>query len=381
MKAAALAFVLLIGAAIVLAFANTLNSWVLGGLIGGLAAILLSIPISLAIFTILARRHDELLYAQGQEDEMVFDDEEYAEVYEADAYILPSDDEQYLELQERRIPERRNVAAPSYPRLPEAGQSQAQSSAKSVYNQRSLKYPQGTQRPSQALSAQGDGTRTPSQRLSADRAAPYTRNQPNTLAKHQTAALRAARREAAQELNIDQDDIPTSTSMSRRLPAGPSQPLNGRPLTGGLSRPTRQLSRQEISPNQSQQSVDRGTKQQTMSSRRHRFIADEDTSNRYPRTDSLSVRETKTDRLQGHLEQTGPLQRNPETGKIIRNPQLGERPRNPDAITGSLKNPLVRRPPYMYEDDPLRQELSQLIERPIVRRSSLKESWAEEQED
>jgi hypothetical protein len=60
---------------------------------------------------------------------------------------------------------------------------------------------------------------------------------------------------------------------------------------------------------------------------------------------------------------------------------LGERPRNPDAITGSLKNPLVRRPPYMYEDDPLRQELSQFVERPIVRRSSLKESWVEEQED
>ena len=54
MKAAALAFVLLIGAAIVLAFANTLNSWVLGGLIGGLAALLLSIPISLALFTVMA---------------------------------------------------------------------------------------------------------------------------------------------------------------------------------------------------------------------------------------------------------------------------------------------------------------------------------------
>jgi hypothetical protein len=65
----------------------------------------------------------------------------------------------------------------------------------------------------------------------------------------------------------------------------------------------------------------------------------------------------------------------------MRNPQVGERPRNPDAITGSLKNPLVRRPPYMYEDDPLRQELSQFVERPIVRRSSLKESWVEEQED
>ena len=334
MKAAALAFVLLIGAAIVLAFANTLNSWVLGGLIGGLAAILLSIPISLALFTILARRHDAQLYAQGQEDEMVFDDEEYVEVYEADAYVLSSDDEQ-LELQERRIPERRNVPEPSYPRLPAAGQSHAQSAAKSMYNQRSLNYPQGTRRPSQALSAQRNGTRTPVQRLSPDRAVPNTRNQPNSLAKHQTAALRAARREAAQELN----------------------------------------------PDKSQRSVDASTKQQQTSQRRYRAIDDEDASNRYPQTDSLRMRETETDRLRGRLEQTGPLQRNPETGKIMRNPQLGGRPGNPDAITGSLKNPLVRRPPYMYEDDPLRQELSQFIERPIVRRSSLKESWAEEQED
>jgi hypothetical protein len=34
----------------------------------------------------------------------------------------------------------------------------------------------------------------------------------------------------------------------------------------------------------------------------------------------------------------------------------------------------------MYEDDPLREELAQFVERPITRRSSLKESW-QEQED
>jgi len=90
--------------------------------------------------------------------------------------------------------------------------------------------------------------------------------------------------------------------------------------------------------------------------------------------------ETETDTLGGRLEQTGPLRRNPEIGKITRRPQLGEQPRNPEATTGSLQNPLVRRPPYMYEDDPLREELAQFVERPITRRSSLKESW-QEQED
>src|SRR5579875_661748 len=66
MRAAAVAFVLVAGAAVVLWFGNTLNSWVLGGLIGGLAALLLSIPISLSLFSFLSRRHDEYFRAELQ---------------------------------------------------------------------------------------------------------------------------------------------------------------------------------------------------------------------------------------------------------------------------------------------------------------------------
>src|SRR6266853_2838047 len=101
MKAAALAFVLLIGAAIVLAFANTLNSWVLGGLIGGLAALLLSIPISLTLFSYLSRRHEERLKAEAQEDMEQAHLEAYedyveppVEVYDGDGYRLPSGEEE-----------------------------------------------------------------------------------------------------------------------------------------------------------------------------------------------------------------------------------------------------------------------------------------------
>ena len=381
MKAAALAFVLLIGAAIVLAFANTLNSWVLGGLIGGLAALLLSIPISLALFTVMARRHDEQLVVQGREQEegmVLYDDDEYAEVYETDAYVVPSEEDQYIEPR-RGIPEAGNVPTPSYTRLPAAGQSHAQAVANGMYNRRSLNYPQGTRRPSQSLSAQENGTGMPVQRLAPTGSLPYMGNQSKALAKHRTAALRAAQIEAAQEVNSEMDDdIPTSTSMSRRLTARPSQPLRVRPGAGGVPRPTRQLSQQEISPTRTRRPVDAGTTQQT-SPRRYQSI--DDTMNRYPQTDSLRMRETETDRLRGGLEQTGPLHKNPETGKITRNPKVGEHLRNPDMITGSLKNPLVRRPPYMYEDDPLRDELAQLIERPTVRRSSLRESLEEEQEN
>jgi hypothetical protein len=50
---------------------------------------------------------------------------------------------------------------------------------------------------------------------------------------------------------------------------------------------------------------------------------------------------------------------------------LGQSNRKADAMTGNLTSPMVRRAPYLYEDDPLRQELVQQIdEEPMVRRSS-----------
>jgi hypothetical protein len=58
-KAVPVALVLIAGAAVILWFGNRLNSWILGGLIGGLASLLLSIPISLTLFAYFARQHDE----------------------------------------------------------------------------------------------------------------------------------------------------------------------------------------------------------------------------------------------------------------------------------------------------------------------------------
>jgi len=58
---------------------------------------------------------------------------------------------------------------------------------------------------------------------------------------------------------------------------------------------------------------------------------------------------------------------------MARNPQLNEQRRHPDIITGSLKHPLVRRAPYMYEDDAIREELAQQLDFPKVRRSSREE--------
>ena len=69
------------------------------------------------------------------------------------------------------------------------------------------------------------------------------------------------------------------------------------------------------------------------------------TSSSYPETENLRV--------------------NPQTGQMTRNPQIRVRQQE------ILKPLWYVVAPYLYEDDPLRQELAQQIdEEPIVRRSS-----------
>jgi hypothetical protein len=41
-----------------------------------------------------------------------------------------------------------------------------------------------------------------------------------------------------------------------------------------------------------------------------------------------------------------------------------------EAAADNLRRPLIRRAPYMYDDDPLREEMAQYTQRPMVRRSS-----------
>ena len=78
-----------------------------------------------------------------------------------------------------------------------------------------------------------------------------------------------------------------------------------------------------------------------------------------------------TFRMRSPNPETENLRLHPQSGQLTRNPQLGQSPLNPDLITGNLKTPLVRRAPYLYDDDPMREELAQQIdEEPIVRRSS-----------
>lgn len=375
MKVAALALVLIVASAVVLLFANTLNSWVVGGLIGGLAALLISIPISLIIFSTFARRHDERLYAgmllqqeedlayaeeeyqQAYEEDVYEEEERYGRVYEADAYYVDEEDEEFELPRGRRQPELRS--------LPPAGQSYASSSTRSTGKQRAadttqnLTPSQASRRPTRELAydrERGERTREFStsrqkQQTGHQRTArtPYTTQ--SLRSQQQAAARRAARQEAAQGRN----------------PSGPEQ-LS----TGPVQRPTttRHLPPRSIQLNRS--------RVQEEASRRD---AGEDgwlrpATNRGAKRPSNAgdarPQETQTDQLRGSnlYPSTGPVRLNPQTGQIARNRQGDEPYSEEEATTGNLYSPLVRRAPYLYEDDPLREELSQHIEKPLIRRAS-----------
>ncbi len=375
MRAAAVAIVLIFGSAVLLVFANTLNSWVLGGLIGGLAAILISIPISLSLFTFLSRRHDQRLQALQQElvemDYADVDENSYAEAYETDFYVLHDEGENYNEPVSRRMSDVRA--------LPAAGQSQASAAANMTFNERTGRYPQDSRQPWQAL-PQRRGKGTPTQDLSADRRQQRrSAHEVNAMrSRYQTAALRAARREAAQQFD-DMEVLPTHTRAPyKRVPPGrSSQSLPEQPTRSRQARSAPAWSQHQQATNQHGvrpgRGVDATSGPQNMA-RRAIPSRESNAAQKTPSTDSLRVDELQIEQLRGRYPnpETEPFRVRPQTGQIVRNPQLGEQLRNPDMITGNLKNPMVRRAPYMYEDDPLREELAQQLDGgPITRRSSL----------
>jgi hypothetical protein len=339
------AIVLIFGSAVILVFANTLNSWVLGGLIGGLAALLISIPISLSLFTILSRHHDQKLQALQQEQvEMGYADlneNGYAEVFETDFYVLRDEEEYSNEPVSRRMSDVRA--------LPAAGQSQASASANAVFNERTGRFPQGSRRPSQALpQSQSYEKGTPTQNLSSDRYQQRrSAHEVNAMrSRFQTAALRAARREAAQQFDRQPRPAPEWSQHQQAANQNGTRPGRRVDATSG----PQNMARRTISSRES------------------------NAAQKTPSTDSLRKDELQIEQLRGRYPnpETEPFRVRPQTGQIARNPQLGEQLRNPDIITGNLKNPMVRRAPYMYEDDPLREELAQQLDGgPIARRSSL----------
>ncbi len=356
MKAVAAALVLVAVAAVVLWYGNTLNSWVLGGLIGGLAALLLSIPISLMVFSYLSKRHDEHL--QMEEQEFIEDDYAYERVparvirrpQEVESYVVtdetPSsvwrDEDTYAQRPPRALP----APAPQRPRNSE----------------RLPAIQQGTHVPAQrAPQEKARGKETTVLRTTTRKIGGAASFEPSSsISHHRSEALRQARLEAAQQQQDDDVEVLPTSNPKRDMIVRPTQSLAKRNNQGTSIVPPRPSARQQPQPptRQTRRIVDATGPQDG-----RRTLSNES-------SEPIRRLEPTTDSIEGSYPQTGPIRRASQSGRSRETTQEYEQRANADSTHGNVNKPLVRRAPYMYDDDPLRQELAQHLEAPTVRRSS-----------
>lgn len=388
MRVAAVALVLIVGAAVVLAFANTLNSWVLGGLLGGLAAILLSIPISLAIFTLLARRQEARQRATvlplSEEPEFADDDEMYDEarvVYEAEGYVVESEEDLSANprvryrLEGQRPPVSGYLSLPPARRYPDS-YAEEDEDLESLVRREPRNYPRQPRHPARALDR--DTEIRPQQSQSSARRHPSTRS----LAQHQSAALRRARQEAQQRQRSD-NQRDGSGSFARRpqenRPSSTQRPRTSRDLrpaspSSGMYRPTddydtRVPGRRGSAWNEDDDFTD------DFSTEELQWRA---SSRQYPRQPGYP-RRPRSARSMAADPWTGDPEEEDEDAEEPR----GRRPRHdPDRVSGSVRNPLVRRAPYLYDDDPMSEEFARQLDpdHPIARRSTRRPRYEDEEE-
>ncbi|HEV2661074.1 MAG TPA: hypothetical protein VGU68_10760 [Ktedonobacteraceae bacterium] len=372
MKVVAAALVLIAGAAVVLWFGNTLNSWVLGGLIGGLAAILISIPISLTLFSYLSRRHDEQLRAEAELDEysQIYEDVPARVVrrtYAAEGYALkagPEEEAWYEEeeyYQQRALPRQAPRSLP--PPRPQRYSEQSQTLNRLPAAQQNPRAP--LPRPAQKNVARGKDTpgRRTTRYLNTPGSPGY---EPGSMLRSQrSAALRAARVEKARQED-DVEVMPTHTAKQRIPTVRPERDMTGQYGRVPRPRPTHQLSPRDLHAPLPPQ-------------RRNQFVGahsplDELSPSSLDRDDIYSHEDPDTENLSDmHYPNTGSFRR--PTGQIERHPHLNDSP------SGSINKPLQRRAPYMYEDDPLREELWQQLPPRSVRRSSRHEEQDFDEEE
>lgn len=373
MRIAAVALVLIVGAAVVLAFANTLNSWVLGGLLGGLAAILLSIPISLSLFSLLARRHEarqhEMEASLVDEANFVNEIDDRVVVYESDGYVHYSEDDFSPDPRSRVHAVRPRPPVSGYLALPpveEELDEYEDDDAQTLMRREPRNYPRLPRHIAHSLPQDDELSSPPSTRS-------YRNPSTRSLAEHQSAALRQARQEARR--------LRTSSDMRSRRAQETRTPPSLRPRSSGQARTQRPGagSRRPGDDYPSQRAA-RGNQHTS-------WYEDEDFTEDFS-TDQFSTRYPQ------HLPRRG-YRLNPRASRSLdpwsstrqeedeqEGPRARHMQRDPDRLSGSLRNPLVRRAPYLYEDDPLREEFAQQLENdpPITRRSSLYERYEDEDE-
>ncbi len=368
MKAVAVALVLIAGAAVVLWYGNTLNSWVLGGLIGGLAALLLSIPISLTLFSYLSKRHDERLQEDEQEEMALARENDYP-VVPARLARRPREVESYVVTDETEEDawEEEELYAPRQPRaLPPPVQQRQESFHQNQGSRNSDRMPvppqQGTYVPPQRVQqARPKGKETTILRSTTKKINAVGYEPTSTLSQHRSDALRTARLEAAKQRQDDDIEVVPTHYPKRGLSVRPNQALAKQSDQTSIRppRPSRQVAPQPPQQRPARRIVNSSPSH--ASERRPQHVEGE--QNGMPRR-----REPQTDYVSQNLPETGPVRRSfqPE-----HSPAREYEPHNTDnESTGTVNRPIVRRAPYMYDDDPLRHELAQHLDVPTVRRSS-----------
>ena len=377
MKAALTALVLIVGAAVVLWFGNTLNSWIVGGLIGGLAALLISIPISLLIFSHLSRRHDEHLRAIAQEEMTLAQEHAYRARSSMPSHIQMID--AYPPMLESAVDERTMTSRrPSMRAMPDESEydlrEQRAASTKLPVARRGTYLPEVVPQPKAAPATK---KRTTS-RMNYPGFPGY---QPgSSFSQLQAAALRTARLEAAQQYD-EIDFMPTNTA--RRRAAMPQETFTDYEAEMQQAQGSEHMRAVREQTNK-QQAVRRANQPYSQ-----RVI--ESTPSHARTNQAAPSSEPQTDYQQGapNTPQTEPMRphrRLPQqTGQLGRHPRLDALPADPERetdTTGTARHTLLRRAPYTYEDDEVRQQYAQqLSDTPPVRRSSRFSSRALQQEE
>ena len=304
------------------------------------------------------------------EDEPEFAEDFYDErmVYEAGKYLtidgedLPITSRAHYLLDERRMP------TSDYLRLPAARQGMAsyEDDLEPMARREPHNYPRHTRASSRSL-AREESTQVPSTSQRAVYGETRRRPSTHTLAQHQSEALRAARQEAHQQPT---DSRIGSGGLARRPPESRSQALQ-------RVRTSRQLRAQPSPPTSGSRRsfVERDTWVSEQEDKQPSWYG-EDTYASELSTDQLSARDQHYPRHASYPRQPrtgyGHTVENRRRGIEDKDEPFGSRSRrDSERLSGSLRNPLVRRAPYLYDDDPLREEFAQQLEdRPITRRSS-----------
>lgn len=399
MRTVATALVLIAGAAVILWYGSTLNnSWVLGGLIGGLAALLLSIPISLTLFSHLSRRHDERMELMDQTEEQEEGTMRLARDYdypvlparrtyevEAEAYTIREEDDDWQEEEMERRRALRRLAAPQ-------SEGQRQNVARQTVNEatglpapRSQAYlPEPRQQTQQTSELQ-----QPKQGTTQRRDTKVLRSTSlNNISQHRMEALRMARKEAAQ--NADDDIEVSSTHYSRQERTGRTRQGSGSLRQNGQESQRTQRTSGSLRPGSNPSRSRKDESSDTTSSkinRRQVYRASEEQDVPFQTSPRRGgQQEPETDYIDNQISsRLTPLRRTPQTEQIVRRPRTKDlhydqaSPTADDETDDIVVNrPLVRRAPYMYEDDELRQRLAQQIDPPAIRRSSRQEAWQED---